>query len=281
MQRIGLVEVEAQLWLDSPQSGTWNMAMDMAMLEEAARQAKILLRLYRWSAPTLSLGYFQSYDERLLLPELLGLECVRRVTGGGAILHDQELTYAIAIPEEERRKGPAEAIYRGLHRAVVAWLKKLGWAAHFWEEVAPADFAAVAPAMPDPFLCFDRRSAVDIVVGDRKVLGSAQRRTSHGLLQHGSLLLQASPAHPQLRGLLDAPPTGSPADAGLAPVPAPLAWEDPHLAEQLASALQTGLEEIMDIRWVIGQPSRDCLGRAADWEKNRFGNPRWTQLKER
>jgi lipoate-protein ligase A len=256
--------------------------MDMAMLEEAARQAKILLRLYRWSVPTLSLGYFQSYEERLLLPELVGMACVRRVTGGGAILHDQELTYAIAIPEGERRKGPAEAVYRGLHRAIVAWLRKRGWAAQFWEELAQAEGGAVAPATPDPFLCFDRRSAVDIVVGDRKVLGSAQRRTSLGLLQHGSLLLKASPARPQLRGLLDPPHIGSPADAGSsAPAPCLPAAADRQLPEELAAALQAGLEEILHVRWGIGQPSRHCLDRAADWEKNRFGNPRWTQAKER
>ncbi|MEM6330787.1 MAG: lipoate--protein ligase family protein, partial [Planctomycetota bacterium] len=87
-----------RLIVDPPQPGARNMAVDEALLDAAAAGAGATLRLYRWSSPTLSLGYFQPLAARAAHPASAGCPCVRRHSGGGAIVHDHELTYSLAVP---------------------------------------------------------------------------------------------------------------------------------------------------------------------------------------
>src|SRR5262245_32066382 len=89
-----------RLIIDPPQKGAWNMAVDQALLESAAASGGVALRFYQWSEPTLSLGYFQPIAARSEHPPSLHSPVVRRASGGGAILHDRELTYSIAAPSE-------------------------------------------------------------------------------------------------------------------------------------------------------------------------------------
>src|SRR5262245_39757909 len=79
-------------------SGAANMAMDETLLTSALERGVASLRFYRWSVPTLSLGYFQPHSEALADPNLVGVDWVRRPTGGAAILHHLEITYALALP---------------------------------------------------------------------------------------------------------------------------------------------------------------------------------------
>ncbi|MCC7425164.1 MAG: hypothetical protein IT428_33255, partial [Planctomycetaceae bacterium] len=81
-----------------PRSGAWNMAIDEALLETAVDAEQCTLRFYRWSEPTVSLGYFQKPEEAAADPLLAGLPIVPRLSGGGAILHHHEWTYSIALP---------------------------------------------------------------------------------------------------------------------------------------------------------------------------------------
>ncbi len=85
---------------DIPRGGVENMALDQHMLETAAAQQCLLLRVYRWSEPTLSLGYFQPYVQRLTHSPSTDLPLVRRATGGGAIVHHYDWTYSIAAPAQ-------------------------------------------------------------------------------------------------------------------------------------------------------------------------------------
>src|SRR5690242_18095105 len=87
-----------RLLIDSAVDGPRSMAIDEALLESAAGGGPLTLRFYQWSEPTLSLGYFQRYEDRSLHPASLDCPIVRRPTGGGAILHDKELTYSLALP---------------------------------------------------------------------------------------------------------------------------------------------------------------------------------------
>ncbi len=186
---------------------------------------KTILRLYQWSQPTVSLGYFQSFDERRTFPSLANARWVRRVTGGGAILHDREITYSIAVPSMQSTKGPANELYESVHRSIVNWLHRIGIPAHLHRDPEPAGVSIPPGAtrsnfnssstqnQPAPqadncrrqecesFLCFERRSAVDVVVSGSKILGSAQRRSKWGLLQHGSFLISSCPLMPSLRGI--------------------------------------------------------------------------------
>lgn len=193
---------------DEPRSGLENMRLDEHALATATASSDGVLRIYRWSEPTLSLGHFQSIEQlhrdtrAAVFPSLALVPWVRRKTGGGAILHDRELTYSLVVPTPagEREKGHNEELYRAIHRSVRDGLIDLGIPASLSEECTCGLGKSEAD---DPFLCFQRRTPVDVVLGQHKILGSAQRRTRSGLLQHGSFLLRASAITATLLGVED------------------------------------------------------------------------------
>jgi len=180
------------------------MAVDEALLAGAGESGVATLRLYAWSEPTLSLGYFQRYAERESHPTSLTCPVVRRMSGGGAILHDREATYSLILPTAHPAAQQPASLYAFAHESAI---ELLGAAA----ARLVAQDESTAPAS-EPFLCFQRRAVGDVVVGDQKILGSAQRRRDGAILQHGSLLWEASPRAPELPGLQGARPDLSPID---------------------------------------------------------------------
>ena len=191
--------------------GPRNMAVDEALLDSVAGDPTAsVVRTYAWSEPTLSLGYFQPFAAVEAETRWRGRPVVRRATGGGALWHDREITYAVVIPADHPLARPSTALYRAIHRAIGDHLRAAGVEARRRGE------AAARPAPTRPFLCFADRDADDIVAGAIKLVGSAQRRRSGAVLQHGSLLLARSPTTPELPGLgdLTAPgPVGAAAQA--------------------------------------------------------------------
>lgn len=194
------MSVFLRLLIDPPLDGFTNMARDEALLDAVvAGESPLTLRFYQWSEPTISLGYFQAYAA---LESQVGpvreMAVVRRTTGGGAILHDRELTYALVVPEKHPLlvNGPT-ALYCRMHDAIIAVLNELGIPARSrgptrCGEVDANDRSGGESSQAHgPFFCFARTHALDIVVGDRKLAGSAQRRASGGVLQHGSIVLEA------------------------------------------------------------------------------------------
>ncbi len=186
--------------VDQPRAGAENMAVDQAMLVAAAERRIALLRIYRWERPTVSLGYFQKYRDYLQQPRMRDVDCVRRATGGGAIVHHHDWTYSLALPDHllpASNLGAANPVYECVHAGVVQWLNRLGVPAEQWR-AKKADYDSAGD--PKSFLCFERRSDGDVVARGSKILGSAQRRRRGGVLQHGSLLLRKSEFAPQLAG---------------------------------------------------------------------------------
>lgn len=184
------------------------MAIDEALLAHAEPGGPLVLRIYQWSEPTLSLGHFQATSD--IPAPLQSMPWVKRKTGGGAIVHDLELTYSIIVPKQpgNDQKGPNEELYRSVHQSILDGLIAMGFAA----QLAESCTCSIANAEhPNPFLCFLRRSPIDLVVGPHKILGSAQRRTMSGLLQHGSLLLRHSSFATELLGLNDLQTANRPA----------------------------------------------------------------------
>jgi lipoate-protein ligase A len=232
--------------------GPANMARDEAMLEAAARDGSAYLRCYSWTVPTLSLGYFQRIDRARSDPRWRGVALVRRPTGGGAIWHHHELTYAVAIPPGFPHGRPNTALYRAVHGAIAAELEGRG---------VPARRPGAHLSGPDrPFLCFTDRNAEDIVANGHKVVGSAQRRRGGAVLQHGSLLLARSPQVPELLGVSD-----------VADVPeGPRDWIDP-LVRGIAAALDL---RPASIGWP--PPLRD---RSLELERSTYRNPAWTEAR--
>lgn len=162
------------------------MARDEALLVSVGEgTSPPTVRFYKWDPPTISLGYFQKYAQYESLPSPAGdLAVVRRTTGGGAILHDREWTYSIALPTTHplAADNPAQ-LYELVHHALIGTLELLG--------VQPqlCGSSDDSSAGRGPFFCFDRRHATDLLLEGRKLAGSAQRRTQKAILQHGSIIL--------------------------------------------------------------------------------------------
>jgi lipoate-protein ligase A len=193
-----------RLFVDPPRRGVENMALDEALLDQAADEGLAALRFYQWSEPTLSLGYFQRYADRELHPPSRAAAVVRRLSGGGALVHDREVTYCLCLPAAHPRSRTSAALYGMAHRELIAVLAELGIGAHLYGPPPPAD--SPQPAQGEPFLCFARRTAADVVLASGaaiapKIVGSAQRRRRGAVLQHGAVLLERSPSAPELPGV--------------------------------------------------------------------------------
>jgi lipoate-protein ligase A len=170
----------------------WNMAADETLLETAAAGIASL-RLYAWSQPTLSLGYFQSSAACRAYPRLGELPWVRRSTGGAALVHHLEITYALGLPSGSPWQKRGESWPKKMHAVLRDALAAFGVSASLCGEDDNEK--------RDDVLCFLQRTPGDLQIGDAKIAGSAQRKQRGALLQHGSLLLAASPFTPALPGI--------------------------------------------------------------------------------
>lgn len=256
------------------------MAADRALVDFVRENRVCFLRVYRWSTPTVSLGYFQTYSDFLSQVALSGLPVVRRETGGGAIVHHLELTYSLTMLESGR-KGHHEGLYRLIHQAVVGCLQS------FLPDIGMHEVAGTkncgSDCGKDRFLCFERRSSQDIVTNGFKILGSAQKRYADVLSQHGSLLLEASPFAPHLLGLQDLmasrrlenrTPSRPMSHLGKIPI------STEHVAQEswanlLLNAISDGLSNGLGVRWksIVGD-LRSQLPTLAKYE-DQFGSTQW------
>jgi lipoate-protein ligase A len=147
-------------------SAFWNMALDEVMMGEAAKEEAEFpsLRLYRWKPPAVSIGYFQRLDEEVDVEKCreLGIEVVRRATGGGAVFHDAEITYSFITKEY-----PASILesYQLVCGAILRGLEGIGIKGQF----VPLN---------------------DLVLNGKKFSGNAQTRRNGVMLQHGTILLE-------------------------------------------------------------------------------------------
>jgi lipoate-protein ligase A len=182
-----------------------NMALDEALLAGAVDTA--VLRIYQWSPATLSLGYFQRAADREQHEASRECDLVRRPSGGGAILHDRELTYCLVLPASVAVTQPHMHWYYSVHRALIEALRRVGIvhqiAAQKLDAQMLSDAHSTDTSASEPFLCFQRRAIGDVLLGEHKIAGSAQRRRGGAILQHGSVLLARSPHAPELPGLSD------------------------------------------------------------------------------
>jgi lipoyl(octanoyl) transferase len=152
-----------------------NMAIDEALLDSKLS----VLRFYQWKPAALSLGYFQkTSDINVDYCKKNKIEIVRRLTGGNAVLHDQELTYSFIIDEKEMPSSVIES-YKVISKAILKALKNLGVDARMNENIESKEKSAV---------CFNDPSWYEIIVNNKKIVGSAQKRLNGKLLQHGSIL---------------------------------------------------------------------------------------------
>ena len=190
---------------DGAHDGPTNMARDEALLALVGEgKSPPTLRTYLWSPPTISLGYFQKYaDYEQLDPPAGELPVVRRQTGGGAILHDRELTYSITLPASHPllTDGP-NTLYEVAHDALMECL-----AARGIETRLNPDTDGSGPRR-GPFFCFARRQRLDVLLREGKLAGSAQRRTRKAVLQHGSIMFDVRYRQQPAASIRQAAPVG-------------------------------------------------------------------------
>jgi lipoate-protein ligase A len=265
--------------MDPPLAGSWNMAVDQALLDFVTQP---VLRLYQWEVPTLTLGYFQRLADRDGHLESRGCPVLRRSTGGGAILHDCELTYSLVLPADQIQT-QSSIYYDRIHQVVAEMLAEVGLVALLHPNRPPdatgfsSSTAAGQGSRHEPFLCFERRAAGDLVlwpnleptrspsgvaVHGHKILGSAQRKREGAILQHGSILFHRSEKAPQLMGINDFLP--------------PFRRENlSKFGERLAARL------LMEFEWEgqVSELTGDESSRATEYQSLRFGNAAWNSMR--
>ena len=173
--------------------GPNNMAADESLLH-CAVDGTASLRFYGWSQPTLSLGYFQSEQTRQADPRLAALPFVRRPSGGAALVHEHEVTYALALPADSYWNTRKPWLNK-MHAIIGAALEKCSVPVQVHRSASGAPYSES--------WCFLNITTGDLLVGQSKICGSAQRRRSGALLQHGVILLAVCRHTPILPGIFE------------------------------------------------------------------------------
>ena len=251
-------------WLllsDAPARGAWNMALDEALLDAANADGLCTLRLYAWDPPTLSFGRnepaLRRYDRDAIARR--GLATVRRPTGGRAVWHHREVTYAVAAPEATF--GSLRDTYLEIHAMLADALRGLG---------ASVALAGDRPAAGvGTGACFAAAAGGEVMtVRGRKVVGSAQVRSGGAFLQHGSILLadEQDVVAGVTRG--DAEP---PSATGVAEIvgPGSATWD----------AVSASVAAAASHRWDVGpRPGAlpETVRRRAEARLARFEDEHWT-----
>jgi len=263
-----------RLILSDPMPGTRNMAIDSAILAAVEQgEAPPTLRLYSWDPPCLSLGYSQAYsDVDLHQLSANGWDLVRRPTGGRAILHTDELTYAVIGPKSDPRlAGNLMDSYQHISRALFEALSQMG---------LPVEVhAGKNPEAHHQPVCFENPSDFEITANGRKIIGSAQARKKTGLLQHGSLpligdltritkaLRYQTNAERQKAGEVLLQKAATVYDV----LGVEISWD------RAAEILANSFSRILNLNLVEGELSSDELDQALLLESGQFGHSSWTE----
>jgi lipoate-protein ligase A len=263
-----------------PHDGGTNMAIDEALLEVyAACGGAPILRFYTWSPPTLSLGYGQRLDTDVDLERCraLGIDVVRRPTGGRAVLHDHEITYSVVIREDDPLAAMGIlAAYLTISRALIRGLSYLGIAA----ELIPLRRPTSSPGRDASPVCFVTPSSYEVAVAGRKIIGSAQRRSQGVIMQHGSLPITLD--REALFAVLRAPP-----GMGLSPRQAEAfrsrmttlqeAGGRAYGYAEVVRALARGFAETWGVELRPSELSPEERRLSQQLRAGKYGSPAWTR----
>lgn len=269
---MGAMTSEWRLMMSGPADGPRNMAVDEAILQAVGEgESPPTLRLYAWDPPCLSLGHAQHgevVDRVGLAREGWGL--VRRPTGGRALLHTDELTYAIIGPiDHPALTGGVLECYRRLSVGLVTALELLGVGPD-----SPSEGSLSPDQRANP-VCFEVPSAYEITVGGLKLIGSAQLRRVRAVLQHGSLPLRGDITRVVRALRFDSAADRREAAERLARhattlesvLGRPVAWEE------ATEAMADGFARSLGAHWTVGRVSPRETDLAARLEGDRRLDP--------
>lgn len=258
-------------------AGSFNMALDQALLEAVADgRSGPVLRLYRWSPATVSLGYAQRGPRVVNLDTCreLGLDVVRRFSGGRAVLHDQEMTYAVIAPEPSAWfPGGVAGSYRIIGEALQEALAGLG----LETTLAIGRRAAAGSDDVQASACFTAPATAELVHAGCKVTGSAQKRQKGAFLQHGSVPVKLDPV--LLFKALDTAGRISP-QAGGALLAQRVGWLNrwlptPRSIGEVEDAFVVAFRRRLGVGMELSDPGPAELARAHSLERDQYTNPGW------
>lgn len=252
-----------------------NMAVDEAVFREnIRRKSPPTLRFYGWKNPALSIGYFQDYEKEVDddACRRFGVEIVRRPTGGKAVLHEQELTYAVIAGSDSPLFPPDILMtYRVISNCIAKGLAEVGILAEMKTDGRQAPDGALRSS------CFSSPSRYELLVGGRKICGSAQTR-SHGVfLQHGSLLMVFDPLRTCAVML---PHRDMERDADLLRSSVTSVGEQarpPVEEEELCRVLREGFEQALSIRFRQGRLTPEEEGLVDELMMKKYGGADWNR----
>ena len=228
------------------------MAADQVLLDAVDQDpSTAVIRTYEWSEPTLSLGYFQSYSELQSDSRWQGVHVVRRPSGGGALWHHHELTYSVVVPRSLPDAQKPANLYRLIHESLADGLRAKQFAASRRHLQHDSGQDSPSRAGDRPFLCFLDQDPEDVVIGNSKVIGSAQRRRPAAVLQHGAILRARSERTPELPGLTDLGTVAGSLESWIHDVPLTLARAlGLELSEETwTDELQAAIHKAMDTQF--------------------------------
>ena len=234
----------------------FNMGLDEAVLDSVASGASLpTLRFYGWKPRAISLGYFQGIKDEIDIEACRGhgVDIVRRITGGGAVFHDAELTYSIVIPEGHPLAPPSILDSYGLLCAgITEGLKELGIKSEF----SPIN---------------------DIVSGGKKISGNAQTRKKGCLLQHGTVLIKVDVD--EMFALLKVPKEKALGKL-IADVKARVTSLSDLLRsevafEEVAAAMEKGFARALDLDGLADSPTQTEMAKAKELAATKFSTKEW------
>ena len=256
--------------------GAMNMALDEALLRAVANGTSLpILRFYRWQPATVTLGYAQSVDADIdrEVCRRAGLDIVRRSTGGRAVLHDQEVTYAVIAPTLPGLfSGSVLDSYRVISEILQRALQALGLSATLVPGKPRGGQRALSRAV-----CFSAPAQYELLIDGRKVAGSAQKRHGQAFLQHGSIPLE-----------MDLPLLGRVLKADLNTETAgsldKVGWlndwaESPLTIADVEASIMTAFAEALPLAWQDSVPTAEERDMANRLYHEKYGNPAWNMMR--
>jgi len=237
-----------------------NMALDESVLRHVASgESPPTFRLYGWKPPAVSIGYFQSLAEEVDLDvcKELGVDVVRRITGGGAVFHDDEVTYSAVLPEDwESIPDSIPGSYQFICEGILQGLAKLGVEASF-------------------------QGLNDIAAQGKKISGNAQTRRKGVVLQHGTILISVDlekmftllkvPSEKTRKKMIES------AKERVTSINDVL--RNPVSFREVVSALTSGFEESLDLRFDWSSLSGRELSQAEKIAKEKYGAEHWNRMR--
>lgn len=257
-----------------PGSAFYNMALDEAIAISIRKGDSLpTLRVYTWDKPSVSIGCFQKIrDINIKYCQNAGIPIVRRPTGGRAILHNEELTYGFSVKTDNElfSKGILDS-YKKISAALLLALSKIG--------LSPESKLVRETRHPKSPLCFQSISYGEITIRNRKIIGSAQKRWSDGLLQQGSIPYSAEESLIQKVFRLRPPQNINGALTQSASIKETMAGLKDMISglsdEEFREVIRISFEETFNIKFIPGLPSQEEESLALKLELDKYQASEW------